>query len=207
MRKKTFFGSVALGIAGLVLAAPLANASGTKGSLGFDKNPVKPGDFVGMIGDCNAPGFTTEKVQSPVLEPFEVYLKDDGVGGMTLNGYGEVKKNAKPGTYPVSYQCGTVRVTANLTVIAGDKAPTATEKPKPKPATPKTGTPKPAPVKEAQVEVKPKGAADTGEGGDVVVNAAPDAQESNVGAYALGGAGLLAAGGAGAFFLRRRSRA
>ncbi|MCE7005852.1 hypothetical protein LWC34_23920 [Kibdelosporangium philippinense] len=194
MHKKTFFGTVALGIAGLALAAPMANATTAKGSLGFDHNPAKAGDKISVIGTCDDPKFTTAKVDSTVLEPFEVSLKDDGKGGKALTGATTVKKDAKPGTYPVTYQCGTVRVASKLTIVTDEKTkPTAT-------AT------KPAPVKprEAQVAVKPKGSANTGDGSEA---AAQQDSGSDAGMYVLGGAGLLAAGGAGAYFLRRRSHA
>ncbi|ONI85889.1 hypothetical protein ALI144C_12325 [Actinosynnema sp. ALI-1.44] len=206
MRKNTFFGSIALGIAGLALAAPMANAATAKGSLAFDADPLMPGDRVTLIARCDAPGFTGAKVDSTALAPSELTPGDQfGKGFYAL---AQIKKDIKFGTYPVSFTCGSTRVTANLTISdKGRKPATELEKTTTKPA-----PAKPAPVKKhepAQVAVKPKGAADTGEGDVAPVNTAAPVQESgsNTGLYVLGGAGLLAAGGAGAFVLRRRSRA
>lgn len=139
MRKNIVFGVTALGIAGVFLAGPVADAAGIKGSLGVVGDTVRAGDIVQFIGACNAPGFTTAKVQSTVLAPAEVYLKDDGVGGMGIAGFSKVKKGVKPGTYSVGYKCGSVLVTTKLTVLADGK-------------------------KTSQVAVKPKGAPATGDG-------------------------------------------
>ncbi|RSM74584.1 hypothetical protein DMH04_39705 [Kibdelosporangium aridum] len=200
MRKKTFFGSVALGIAGLALAAPMASASTAKGAIYFDKGVVNQGDTVQVTATCDAPGVRYVQVKSDILEPATLNRASAG----TFSGTAKVKANAVPGGYPAGFYCVDSWINTVLIVRDVQDKPSAT--PKPKPTTSKPATPKPAPAKtkEAQVEVKPKGAADTGEG-DVV--AAPVQQDSDTGLYVLGGAGLLAAGGAGAFFLRRRSRA
>nr|WP_052479109.1 hypothetical protein [Kibdelosporangium sp. MJ126-NF4]CEL22180.1 hypothetical protein [Kibdelosporangium sp. MJ126-NF4]CTQ92961.1 hypothetical protein [Kibdelosporangium sp. MJ126-NF4] len=203
MRIKTFLGSVALGIAGLALAAPMANASTAKGSLAFDADPVMPGDRVTLIAKCDAPGFSTAKVDSQVFGATEINPGE--LFGKGFYGIGKVKKDVKFGTYPVSFNCGSTRVTANLTISDKGRKPVGDLEP---------STTKPAPVKPAptkakdagQVKEKPKGAADTGEG-DVNTAAPVQEQGSNTGLFVLGGAGLLAAGGAGAFMLRRRSRA
>jgi hypothetical protein len=199
MRTTKFLSIAALGVAGVFLAAPGANATEAHGTIGFDVNPARPGQAVTILGGCDAPGFTTAKVDSQgALEPVEVYLKDDGSGKKELWGTTAVATDAKPGTYSVSYRCGDVTVRAKFTVAGADKKPATTTKPAPA---------KPAP----QVAVAPKGAANTGGDGVAVVadvsadqaNAAPKSDGPGAGVYAIGGAGLLAAGGAGAFAFRR----
>ncbi|ALG13667.1 hypothetical protein [Kibdelosporangium phytohabitans] len=186
MRKNTFFGSVALGIAGLALAAPLANATGD-GVIRVEPGAADRGQQVTVSANCNWPGGASAKLDSKVLEPATLNHKGDGI----LTGVAKVKADAQPGSWPVSFKCGDVTVRGSFVVKAVQAS-----KHKPAPAAAKDS---------GQVAVKPKGAADTGEG-DV---AAAPAQESgsNTGLYVLGGAGVLAAGGAGVFMLRRRSRA
>ncbi|SMC86229.1 hypothetical protein [Kibdelosporangium aridum] len=194
MRKNILFGALGLGIAGLFMAGPIANA-GQPNTLTLDKSSYVAGEEVTFGGKCHMSPWVKDYVKSPVLA--EGHIGIDGTReAPLLTGKGKIKKDAKPGTYTVSYDCGPENVRAKLTIVSSAK---------PKPTTSKS-TPTKA-KDDGQVAVKPKGAADTGEGG--VAQAAPVQNESGLGAgvYALGGGGLLAAGGAGAFFLRRRSRA
>ncbi|ONI85888.1 hypothetical protein ALI144C_12320 [Actinosynnema sp. ALI-1.44] len=192
MRKNTLAGAVAFGIAGLFIVGGVANADqgpGTDvvGKVSVDKKSYKAGDVVDVSGECHKAGSRDYTVTSPafasavkVVDP-----QTDFFAGKT-----KVGKDVKPGSYAVSFQCGGQAISTKVTVVATEK-----KQVKPVETTKKES---------GQVAVKPKGSANTG-GGDVV--AAP-AQESgsNTGLYVLGGAGLLAAGGAGAFMLRRRSR-
>jgi hypothetical protein len=198
MRTNMFFGAAALGVAGVLLAAPAANATETRGSIGFDNNPARPGETVTIIGGCNAPGFTTAKVDSQgALDPVEVYLKHVGTPEVTLWGVTKVAKKAKPGDYTVSYMCGKVKVRTKFTVQGEIKPAT----PKPVADTPKPATSKPRPV--GQVSVKPKGAADTGAGDIQNVASVQDTSGPATGALVLGGAAVVAIAGAGAFAFRR----
>lgn len=83
-------------------------------------NVAKPGDAVTIMGGCNDPAFTTAPVMSSVLDAPDLWGKDDGSGGWTLFSHATVKKDAKPGNWPVSYMCGTVKVTGHLRVEAAD---------------------------------------------------------------------------------------
>lgn len=198
MRKNTFFAGAALGVTAIFLAAPAANAADT-GSLGFIPGEVKAGEFVTVIGGCDAPGFKSAKLSSTVLEPTEIYLKRNSEDGkMSIYDFADVKKDAKPGVYPVTFKCGTTLVKSNLTIVGDDRKPPV------KPATPTTKAAKPAePRPVAQVAVKPKGAADTGAGDVVNTAAAQPGSGPGAGAFALGGGALLVTAGAGAFAFRR----
>ncbi|MFC0109983.1 hypothetical protein [Kibdelosporangium aridum] len=195
MRKNTIFGATALGITALFLTGGIANA-GQNPKISLSKSKVVAGEEIKVSGSCHMDIWLKTPLHSDALEAGGVVSRASQ-DVPDVSGVAKVKKNVKPGTYTVSFKCGDLAAAAKLTVVSAE-----TKTPKPT-----TSTPKPAPAKEAQVAVKPKGAADTGEGG--VVEAAPVQNESGLGAgvYVLGGAGLLAAGGAGAFFLRRRSRA
>jgi hypothetical protein len=196
MRKNTLFGAVALGIAGLFVAGPIANAAqpgpGNDGRIAVDKGSYVAGETVKLSGVCRMEGVGKWKVESAA---FESATEVKVVNSDSFAGSGKISKNAKPGAYTVSFHCVDQSFSAKLTVAAAKK-----------PAAPQAEN-------DGQVAQKPKGAADTGGEGDVAtagdtVNTAAPAQESgsNAGLFALGGAGLLAAGGAGAFALRRRAR-
>ncbi|ALG13668.1 hypothetical protein [Kibdelosporangium phytohabitans] len=192
MRKNTLAGAVAFGIAGLFIVGGVANAEqgpGNDGRIAVGKASYKAGETVEMSGVCRMEGVAKWTVTSKAfVAPGEVRIAGQAHDGFT--GTAKVGKDVKPGTYTVSFTCVDRAISANLKVVGAEQ-----KQAKPAETTKKA---------DGQVAVKPKGAADTGEG-DVVAAPARE-QGSNTGLYALGGAGLLAAGGAGAFMLRRRSR-
>jgi hypothetical protein len=140
----------ALGVAGVLLSAQMANADEVKGSIGLVPDSGKPGDTITLVGKCTAPGFTSQPLLSGgAFNPGDVTLVDQSPGqarAIDVHGFPEVAKNAKPGKYTVSYMCGPYKQHMMFTVLPNDvKKPAPTKKP-------------------AQVTVKPKGAANTGDG-------------------------------------------
>jgi hypothetical protein len=280
MNARFVFACAAAGFAMAAFGAGTASAEeANKGSLGFEYDFIRPGDQTGLFGTCDDPNFTTAEVVSDVLIAEPLWGTDDGAGGWNLHSTGHVAEDAQPGTYPVSFQCGTTTVTANFTVTAQDVPPSVAaihvdpSKGKPgavvtvgascgqgleltgvtsealtigewtvvggdpdavptwfaeatvrdvkpgeyavsgrcgdeKVATTFTVTGAVEPVKDAQVPVKPKGAADTGSA-DGPVRAAPARDADSGDTALLIGAGVAlagAAGGAGVWAYRRRQQ-
>jgi hypothetical protein len=106
-----------------------------------------------VFGICNEPGFTSRKLESAVLDPTEVTANLDGEAP-SLSGNAQVKKDAKPGRYTVSFRCEGVAVSHTIVIVSDKKQPAS----------------KPTPS--GQVKVKPTGAANTGAGDNTVVPAA-----------------------------------
>ncbi|GAB3909898.1 hypothetical protein ACFQ1S_37595 [Kibdelosporangium lantanae] len=153
MRKFASAVVATLGVAGVLLSAQMANADDVKGSIGLVPDSGKPGDSIQLIGKCSAPDFKAQPlVSGGAFTPSNVTLVDHSPGQAATTdvwGFPVVAKNAKPGKYTVSYMCGPYRQHMTFTVLPADvKKPTTTPKP-------------------AQVKVKPKGAANTGDGSAV----------------------------------------
>lgn len=121
MNARFGFACAAAGIAMTTFGATTASADeGNTGSLGFFDNPARPGQEIGFFGSCDAPDFVSATLASDVLVADEVYGTDDGDGGWKLNGQATVVADAQPGSYDVSFQCGTTTVTAPLTIEADE---------------------------------------------------------------------------------------
>jgi hypothetical protein len=153
-------------------------------AIGIDDDVIKPGQEVRVSASCQDPKFTSSKIVSAVLTaPDLVREKGQPVDGVLFS-MGKIDADAKPGTYPISFTCIDVNVAGEFTIMAESK---------------------PAPVNNAQVPVKPKGAADTGA---LEQRAAAPASNDDSGALLIGTgvAVLLAAGGAGVWAHRRRQR-
>ncbi len=198
MRKNTFLGAAALGIAGIFLAGGVATA----GNVGFlavtDANAntsIRAGDTIHMEGECYDVKTLKVRIQSDVFAPVDVALPDHYDGRQTFMVNVKSYKDAKPGNHKASFKCGAATVQRQFAIVSAGEG---TLKPPVKATATKPATPA---AKPAQVAEKPKGAAETGEG-DVVAQAA-DSGAPGAGVYALGGAALLATGGAGVFGFRR----
>jgi hypothetical protein len=161
MRRFVAVAVATLGLGGVLLSSQVASADQVKGSIGLKPDSGRPGDSITLFGECTAPGFSSTPLRSEgAFEPMNVTLVDHSPGNTgpatDVWAFPVVAKDAKPGKYTVSYKCGPYNEHMTFTVL-----PAATEKPAPTTTT--TTTRKPAP-KPAQVTVKPKGAADTGDG-------------------------------------------
>ena len=122
MNARFVFACAAAGIAMTAFGATTASADEAAGTanLGFFDNPARPGQEVGFFGGCSAEDFVSAKLVSDALVADEVFGTDDGEGGWKFQGVGTVPEDTKPGEYPVSYQCGTTTVTANLRIDAAE---------------------------------------------------------------------------------------
>nr|WP_042195719.1 hypothetical protein [Kibdelosporangium sp. MJ126-NF4]CEL22181.1 hypothetical protein [Kibdelosporangium sp. MJ126-NF4]CTQ92962.1 hypothetical protein [Kibdelosporangium sp. MJ126-NF4] len=188
MRKNILLGAVGVGIAGLFIAGPVALAEQSQGNdakIAVDKAAYLPGEAVKLNGVCRMEGVGKWTVTSKAFES-AAEIRVVGRNTDDFAGTAKIGKHVRPGTYSISFACAGDKINTRLTI-------------KGKPV-----TLQPTATKE-QVAVKPKGAANTGEG-DVDTAAPVQEQGSNTGLFVLGGSGLLAAGGVGAFMLRRRSR-
>lgn len=119
MNARLVFACAAAGIAMTAFGATTASAEEETftGSLGFFDDAAKPGGQIEFFGSCDDPDFVSAKLASDVLAADEVFGTDDGNGAWKLNGLATVLDDAKPGSYPVSFQCGTTTVTAQVTIV------------------------------------------------------------------------------------------
>jgi hypothetical protein len=93
----------------------------------------RTGQKVLVTAGCQDPGFISSKVISPVLATPDLRRNNGDSVTSLLTADGRVHKNARPGTYPISFTCAGRQVTGTFTV-----------------------------ERAAQVPVKPKGAPETG---------------------------------------------
>ncbi len=144
-------------------------------AIGIDDDEIKPGQEVRVAANCQHPDFLSSRIESPVLTAPPVVREDPANLTGPMFSMGRIAADAKPGTYSITFWCVDEKTTDEFTV-SGD-TPNKTQK-------------------KAQVPVKPKGAADTGDldesaGHPVLIGA--------------GAAALLVAGGVGALAYRRRA--
>lgn len=113
---------VGMGIAAMALTVltPHANAAEAEGHLGFGGQSAvgTPGGTVPIEGWCTADPFVDAKVSSPVLHMLEAKATGDGTGKRIFAGRAQVRKDAKPGVYPVFFGCGGKKVETRLTIRA-----------------------------------------------------------------------------------------
>ncbi|MEV4319345.1 hypothetical protein [Actinocrispum sp. NPDC049592] len=198
MRKNTFPGAAALGIAGIFLAGGVANAGSTGVLSVTDANAntsIRAGDTIHLQGECYDVKIGKLRIESDVFAPVDFTAPEPQDGHRIFMVNVKSGKDAKPGTHKATLKCGTATVQRQFSIVSAGEG---TVQPPAKATVTKPTTPA---VKPAQVAEKPKGAAETG-GGDVVAQAAGSGAPG-AGVYALGGAALLATGGAGVVAFRR----
>jgi hypothetical protein len=127
MKARLILVCAAAGIAALTFSGSVAGADQFSGSIGFNPDVVEPGYEIDINATCSDPSLTTAPVISQIVEP--VILKaSEGIpdhdGSRVLSGRTRVKADATPGTWPVSFKCGTETVTGYLRVVA-EETPTS----------------------------------------------------------------------------------
>lgn len=144
-------------------------------AIGVDDDEIKAGQEVRVAASCQTSEFVSSKIVSPVLTAPDIARGNGTDVTAPMFSMGRIAADAKPGTYPISFTCVDREVSGEFTV-SGDSQKKTPEK--------------------AQVPVKPKGAADTG-----------DLEESggNPVLIGAGAAVLLVAGGVGVVAYRRRA--
>lgn len=167
--------------AGNAAAAEADGAEEPYAAIGVDDDVIVAGQEVRVAASCQTEEFVGSKISSPVLTAPDFVREKGAPVDNVLMSMGRIHADAKPGTYPISFMCVDREVAGEFTVVA-DKLP------EPKP--------------QAQVQVKPKGAPETGS----LEQAAP-AGNSDVGVVVGAGAtALLLAGGVGVTAYRSRGR-
>ncbi|MCK2238341.1 MULTISPECIES: hypothetical protein [unclassified Crossiella] len=190
----------ALGATGVLIAAPIALAAVP--SISMSATDVRPGSRVEITTECGL----TSNFREPSAAVLE-NVKRVSYDGKTLiaKWSANVKKDAQPGPYEVSFACQDQTSNAKFAVSATGTEPTKPTEPSVRPTTAKpvpsstSARPKPsttAPTTSTSAKT-PKGAPETGGGGT--------ADGGGEGLAIAGGAVALAAGaGFGVWALRRR---
>lgn len=123
MNARFVFACAAAGIAMTAFGATTASADEATftGNLGFFADAARPGDEIEFFGGCDDQNFVSATLVSDVLVAGEAFGTDDSDGGWKFTGVATILDDAKPGSHPVSFQCGTTTVTADVVVEEPDQ--------------------------------------------------------------------------------------
>lgn len=177
---------IAAGIATAFLAAPVAFATDeVAGAIEVMNKDIRAGQQVLITATCQDPKFSGSPIRSAVLDAPPLA----GKPGLPYAAEGKVKADAKPGKHTLSFLCGGRTITGSFEVLPPKRRPGTTPR-------------KPAETKPAeQVQVKPKGGAETGGGALAQQSLGESLDGLSVLGFAAGG---LAAAGAGIIVFRNR---
>jgi hypothetical protein len=126
MKARLVLACAAAGVAMSAFGTAQAGAdNGFSGTIGFSPDVVSPGGVVDLLATCDDRALESAPVLSSILDAPDLRRYDHETGERPLTSHAKVKKDAKPGSWPVSFTCGTTTVTGHLRVVGPKPAPYA----------------------------------------------------------------------------------
>ncbi|WP_370946662.1 hypothetical protein AB5J62_03655 [Amycolatopsis sp. cg5] len=186
--KRVQIAAAGLIVAGSALALGGVAQAAEYAAIGVLDKSIVAGQEVEIMGACYNTDVTTYRYTSSLLGSgdLELWSSDNGGRDQHVGAMAVIPKTAKPGSYSISFVCKGKKVSSSFVVEPAKKAP-------PKKEAPAKAVPKKEAVK--QVAKVPAGAPQTG---------GTDDPADHTAAFAVAGAAVLAAGGAGFVGYRRR---